>query len=203
MTESTPYNPLDTDNIGESLLNALLACEPIRMDNITEFPGAGVYAIYYRGDFPAYAQISAANQDEFTQAIYVGKAIPSGGRKGAVAFGQVTGKYVYRRLKEHGESIEAANNLAIEDFFVRYLIIEPIWIPLAETLMINRNLCVWNILIEGFGNHDPGANRHGGKRTVWDTLHPGRWWADKASDNPKWTAASAAQEAKTWIKQRS
>jgi len=33
--------------------------------------------------------------------------------------------------------------------------------------------------MDGFGNHDPGKGRHQGKRPSWDTLHPGRPWAEK------------------------
>lgn len=201
--ESTPYNPLDTDNLGESLVRALLAMDPVRIDQMEQFPGAGVYAIYYTGGFPAYSAIAAANSGgDFTQAIYVGKAIPSGGRKGTVALGSVSGKYLYNRLKEHAESIVAATNLDVEDFHVRWLVVEPIWIPLTETLMINRSACVWNGVVEGFGNHDPGVKRHGGKRSMWDTIHPGRWWAEKGTPSPKWTPDAIAQEAATWIDQR-
>jgi hypothetical protein len=34
-------------------------------------------------------------------------------------------------------------------------------------------------LIDGFGNHDPGKGRHAGLRPRWDTLHPGRPWAER------------------------
>ena len=201
--ESRPYNPLDTENLGDSLVRALLAMDPVRIDQMSEFPGAGVYAIYYTGDFPAYSKVAAANAGgAFTQAIYVGKAIPSGGRKGTQALGSVTGKYLHNRLREHRDSIIAASNLNAEDFYVRWLVVEPIWIPLTETLMINRSACAWNAVVEGFGNHDPGKHRHGGRRTMWDTLHPGRSWAAKATPAPQWTAASVAQEAQTRIDQR-
>ena len=200
---STPYNPLDTENIGESLVSAMLRVDPVEIDQIPPFPGAGVYAIYYIGDFPVYAELASRNRDgQFSQPIYVGKAIPSGGRKGTVALGQVSGKYLFNRLKEHSESIAAAQNLDVADFYARWLVVEPIWIPLAESLMINRSACVWNAIVEGFGNHDPGKNRHGGKRTKWDTLHPGRWWAEKGTPDEKWTADKISQEAKTWISQR-
>lgn len=200
---SKPYNPLDTENIGESLVNAMLRVNPVRIDRINPFPGAGVYAIYYTGSFPAYAQLAERNQGgAFAQPIYVGKAIPSGGRKGTVSFGEVSGKYLYKRIKEHGESVGVAENLDVKDFYARWLVVEPIWIPLTESLMINRSACVWNAIVEGFGNHDPGRNRHGGKRTKWDTLHPGRWWAEKGVPDQRWTAEMIAQEAKTWISQR-
>lgn len=201
--ESKPYNPLDTDNLGDSLVRQLLQMEPVRMDELVAFPGAGVYAIYYTGDHPAYAALAEANRDgAFAQPIYVGKAIPSGGRKGTVALGSVTGKYLYNRLNEHAETLVAATNLGVQDFYARWLVVEPIWIPLTETLMINRSACVWNAVVEGFGNHDPGKNRHGGQRTKWDTMHPGRWWAEKGTPSTKWTVETLTQESQTWITQR-
>lgn len=38
---------------------------------------------------------------------------------------------------------------------------------------------VWNMVIDGFGNHDPGSGRYNQKISSWDTLHPGRSWAMK------------------------
>jgi hypothetical protein len=38
---------------------------------------------------------------------------------------------------------------------------------------------LWNRLIDGFGNHDPGKGRHQGKIPAWDTIHPGRKWAKR------------------------
>ncbi len=39
--------------------------------------GAGIYAIYYVGDFPSYAPVAERNHDgRFEAPIYVGKAIP-------------------------------------------------------------------------------------------------------------------------------
>lgn len=201
--ESKPYNPLDTDNLGESLVRQLILMDPVRMDKLETFPGAGVYAIYYTGDHPAYVDLAKANKDAaFKQAIYVGKAIPSGGRKGTVALGNVTGRYLHKRLSEHAESLKAASNLDVTDFYARWLVVEPIWIPLIETLMINRSACVWNAVVEGFGNHNPGKNRSSGTRTKWDTMHPGRQWAETATTSDRWTEITLRQEAKTWIAQR-
>jgi hypothetical protein len=38
---------------------------------------------------------------------------------------------------------------------------------------------VWNKLLDGFGNHDPGKGRYLQQRAPWDTIHPGRAWAEK------------------------
>ena len=73
----------------------------------------------------------------------------------------------------------AATNLNIQDFYCRFLSVDDIWIPLTESLMIERFKPVWNVILDGFGNHDPGSGRHKGKMTMWDCLHPGRAWAAK------------------------
>lgn len=84
-------------------------------------------------------------------------------------------------LSEHRKSIEQVANLEIGDFWCRYLVVDDIWIPLGESLLIQRHRPIWNSLIDGFGNHDPGAGRHKGARPNWDTLHPGRSWAERCA----------------------
>ena len=103
--------------MGESATRAMLQTKIHKLPP-TEFSGSGIYAIYYNGDFVPYIGISKSNSDgNFTLPIYVGKAIPAGGRKGKFDY-SVRGNSLYRRLCEHAESIKAASNLDIEDFFV-------------------------------------------------------------------------------------
>lgn len=201
---SSPYNPLDTENIGASLLRAIMEMEPVRLDQMKPFPGVGVYALYYSGDFKPYARLAAANADcKFTQAIYVGKAVPSGGRKGLIhGLGSTTERKIYNRLAKHRRSIEAASNLRVEHFWVRWLVTEPVWIPLTESILINRSAAAWNALIEGFGSNDPGVERHTGKRSKWDTLHMGRWYGELAKERVDFTANELELEVETWIDQR-
>jgi len=40
---------------------------------------------------------------------------------------------------------------------------------------------LWNTVIDGFGNHDPGAGRYNQAKSAWDVLHPGRPWAERLS----------------------
>ena len=47
--------------------------------------------------------------------------------------------------------------------------------------MIARFGPVWNSIVDGFGNHDPGAGRRAGMVSRWDVLHPGRAWASSLS----------------------
>lgn len=53
---------------------------------------------------------------------------------------------------------------------------------MAERFLIEHYQPCWNVCIEGFGQHDPGRGRHQGERSWWDTLHPGRSWADKLQE---------------------
>lgn len=180
MTEG-PYNPLDKINLGKSVAEALLDSTPDSLGDIKQFDGAGIYAIYYKGDFAPYKLMADRNATAAEWPIYIGKAIPSGGRKGAAVFSSSTGRHVFNRLREHADSIRVTKNLKIEDFHCRYLIVDDIWIPLGETLLIAKFKPVWNLALDGFGNHDPGAGRYSGLRPLWDVLHPGRAWADKCA----------------------
>jgi Eco29kI restriction endonuclease len=179
----TVYNPLDKANLGKSVADALLEQEPTGLDDIERFEGAGIYAIYYRGDFPAYKSLAEANQAEARWPIYVGKAIPSGARKGASLTASARGISLFSRLSEHRESVRtvegAGSGLRVQDFAVRYLVVDDIWIPLGESLLIAAFRPLWNVRIDGFGNHDPGKGRYKGAKPLWDHLHPGRVWADR------------------------
>lgn len=178
-----PFNPLDKKNLGASVAEAMLASKVHPLDQLPEFKGAGVYAIYYSGPFPAYAEIARRNQGgRFTAPIYVGKAVPAGARKGGGAAAGTVGKPLLNRLTEHAESIRAVDGLKVEDFSCRFLVVDDIWIPLGESLLIARFSPVWNALIDGFGNHDPGSGRYNGMRPRWDVLHPGRAWAAKCKE---------------------
>ncbi|MCW2349170.1 Eco29kI family restriction endonuclease [Sphingobium sp. B12D2B] len=179
------YNPLDKINLGKSVADALLAQPVHALGDIPPFEGAGIYVIYYRGPFPAYQPIAEANTQEARWPIYIGKAIPSGGRKGASLTASARGKALYNRLAEHRDSIrdveKGSGTLTVADFQARYLTVDDIWIPLGESLLIARFRPIWNRELDGFGNHDPGSGRYNGLRPLWDHLHPGRQWATRCA----------------------
>jgi hypothetical protein len=175
-----PFNPLDKRNLGTSVANALVGQKPKLLTGLHTFHGAGIYAIYYTGKFKPYALISSRNQgDDPVAPIYIGKAIPVGGRKGVALSDATKSKALFNRLREHADTIQAVANLEVQDFQCRYLVVDDIWIPLGESLLITQFSPLWNSLIDGFGNHDPGSGRYQGLRPRWDVLHPGRAWADK------------------------
>lgn len=186
MREERSFNPLDKWNLGESVEKALLERPAQALGKIEPFGGAGIYAIYYKGDFAPYREIAARNKSTNpNQPIYVGKAIPSGGRKGSLEKYEIAGEVLYKRLREHAESIEQVKNLDVVDFTCRYLVVDDIWIPLGETLLITKFSPLWNVVVDGFGNHDPGKGRYKGRRPSWDALHPGRPWALKCEPSAK------------------
>ncbi len=187
MTErASPFNPLDKTQLGTQVADALLARKALPLGNIEPFIGAGVYSIYYVGGFPAYRGIARLNdKGRFRQPIYVGKAVPKGARKGGYSPDADPGKVMYDRLQEHADGINQVSNLNIKDFFCRYLVVDDIWIPLGEALLIEKFSPMWNLTIEGFGNHDPGKGRYNQRRSLWDTVHDGRSWAMKCKPNPK------------------
>ena len=180
------YNPLDKLRLGENVAKALLA-RPISDPPPCEtFAGAGIYALYYTGPFPPYRKVSERNaKDQWCSPIYVGKAVPPGARKGGYGLGESPGEVLYRRLREHSESIDQTENLSLSDFKCRYLIVDDIWIPLGESLLISMFSPLWNQVLDGFGNHDPGAGRHNQQRSSWDVIHPGRPWAKKLKPNSR------------------
>jgi hypothetical protein len=186
LREETAYNPLDKRHLGESVANAILQRPVESLPPPDVFLGAGVYAIYYTGDFPAYQRIAKQNREgRFAWPIYVGKAIPAGGRRGGLGLSIAPGPALYNRLAEHGQSVEEATNLAREDFHCRYLVVDDIWIPLGEALLIQRFAPIWNTSLDGFGNHDPGSGRYNQKRSPWDVVHPGRSWAMRCRENSR------------------
>ncbi|SNY91415.1 Eco29kI restriction endonuclease [Cohaesibacter sp. ES.047] len=200
--EFEPFDPLARTNLAASAAEALLDTAPEPLNTLVPFWGAGVYAIYYTGDFPAYSWIAKSNDNgRWLAPLYVGKAIPSGGRKGSSGLEPPRGKYLFNRLNQHAESVRAAENLNIEHFHARFLVVVDIFIPLIENLMISRFAPIWNNPVDGFGNHDPGAGRRKGMRPRWDVLHPGRRWADLCGQRPE-TQESIAREVEALLSAR-
>ena len=170
-----PFNPLDYESIAKSVVDALLPRPLIALEEVAHFPGSGIYALYYTGDFPAYELLASPGGHT---PIYVGKGAPGGGRTGSGSPGESGGHKLYERLRVHYRSITRAANLALADFLCRHLVVESVWVPLAERVLISRFQPVWNVVVSGFGNNAPGGGRGGTELPLWDILHPGRPWAE-------------------------
>ncbi|MDR0482198.1 MAG: Eco29kI family restriction endonuclease [Cellulomonadaceae bacterium] len=174
-----PFNPLAMDSLAHSIVTELESMKAVPLDNVPRFYGTGIYALYYSGEYPAYQALTDAQGAELSEPIYVGKAMPSGGRKGLDVTDSLASHALADRIREHATSIRSAENIGISDFWARWLVVETIFIPLGESALIREYRPVWNAVVDGFGNHDPGRGRIAGLRPRWDTLHPGRPWAGR------------------------
>jgi Eco29kI restriction endonuclease len=172
-------DPSDPQIMGTLIANTLLAQPRQPLKEIRRFYGSGVYALYYRGDFGAYKVLTEAEIP-----IYVGKADPA--EHGAESV-EDQGESLSIRLRDHQRSITAAENLRIEDFDCRYLVVKSAWQNTAETYLIQKFKPVWNNEVNicfGFGKHGDSSDTRKNTRSPWDTLHPGRLWAMTKSTVP-------------------
>jgi hypothetical protein len=184
------YDPLDLRTLAENMVRVVLDQPVIPLGTLKPFEGSGIYVIYYTGNFPPYQPIANENRDQkWGRPIYVGEATRKGGRKGGVLAEGPAGKAILERLGNHADSIRSAENLAIEDFWCRYLVLKDFFIPLCESLLIDRYEPIWNKLIDGFGNKPLGGPRQKQQaKSMWDVLHPGRAGA-AISPNRKYPAS--------------
>lgn len=192
MSDSRAYNPLSVDELGRNAARALMAYLPVELPPDESFLGSGVYTLHYGGGFGAYRGMD----DE--EPVYVGKADPPGRREGRQAATRAT-PAVYQRLAHHARSIAAVRNLCLNDFRCRWLVLDPVWISLTEQVLISEYRPAWNVVVDGFGNNDPGRGRRNQRRSQWDTLHPGREWAFELRDSAETAAEiiAAVQKHRT------
>ena len=167
------------------MLRALDNTEILPLESVEPFDGTGIYALYYEGGFQPYHLLAQANREQRgSWPIYVGKA---------------EGQSAVALQENCRASISAACNLNAEDFSVRVLKVAPTWVPLAESVAMRMHRPVWNTLVEGFGNQEPGAGHRAGEKSRWDTLHPGRAWAELCSPNTE-SAEQIAQDVRDYLR---
>lgn len=198
---SEPFNPLAEQVLARTLVAALeerpwTALPPPG----GRFDGAGIYALYYFGDNPVYHLLAGMNRDETGNVtcrwpIYVGSAAPEGSRKGDRPLDAPSGSRLYQRLRQHASTIRMARDLSLEHFGCRFLVTSELWFSLAERLLIARYKPVWNVIVDGFGLHRPGAPRETGIVPAWDILHSGRTWADAMRTRGVWWPPEQIREA--------
>jgi hypothetical protein len=171
----------------------------LELPPVERFSGRGVYALYYIGKSKLYAKYGELNRLSYGYPIYVGKAVPRGWRQARtsdIAMDQST--ELYQRLTEHSRSTSLASTLKAKDFRCRFVIFEgegSDMISTVEAALIKITQPLWNTVVDGFGNHDPGSGRYEQARSDWDVLHPGRLWADKCKGKSS-TRAEIEKEIK-------
>jgi len=170
------FDPSEPNIVGRFVALAMVAQPRKLLSEFDKFYGAGVYALYYKGDFDIYAPIKNKETP-----IYVGKADPAIGTA-KTPFEQ--GDRLSKRLLDHKRSIEKAKNLSIDDFECRSLVVQSGWQQAAESYLIRLFNPIWNNevgILYGLGKHGDAATTRANKRSPWDTLHPGRSWAGDTS----------------------
>ena len=175
------FDPTDPNTAGRVVALTLVAQARHPLAAIPDFYGAGVYAIYYCGDFAPYGALAGTDHP-----IYVGKADPDNqAAKDAVS----QGTKLSGRLNEHAKSIrKATTSLSIDDFECRFLIVQTGFQKSAEDYLINFFKPIWNSetkICFGLGKHGDSSEIRVNKRSPWDTLHPGREWAEAIKQNQK------------------
>ncbi|TMM55129.1 Eco29kI family restriction endonuclease [Sulfitobacter sabulilitoris] len=166
------FDPAEPRLIGHFVALALISQDRVRLDAIQPFYGAGVYAIYYTGPENIYGPISGTETP-----IYVGKADPPVGATSVVQ--QETKLYV--RLNEHRRNIDKVAGIDLADFECRALAVQSGYQAAAESHLINLFWPIWNNetkILFGLGKHGDSAKTRSNNKSPWDTIHPGRTWAE-------------------------
>lgn len=201
MPHIDPYNPLDLEALGGSLLRALEAQPTAGFDELQRFAGSGIYSLYYVGETHPYAEMGAFNRRHGCYLpIYVGRAKDPGAREGLNPFEPVKDSLLYDRVREHRTSIrhvERASTahipLTLSEFRVRTLVCLPLWVPLAEAMAMRLYRPLWNSALSGFGIHAPGRGRGEQRRSQWDQIHSGRAFASRLPMNELTVGVLTAQ----------
>lgn len=175
------FDPSAPDTIGRIIALTMVAQKRHPLSQIPDFYGSGIYAIYYTGNYDAYGALTGSEHP-----IYVGKADPNDQTaQDAVA----QGVKLSARLREHAKNIDkATSTLALSDFECRFLIVKSGFQSSAERYLIDFFKPIWNSetkICFGLGKHGDSSTTRVNKRSPWDTLHPGRPWADSILENQK------------------
>jgi hypothetical protein len=179
------FDPGNPSLVGRFVALALLAQPRRLLSSISNFYGAGVYSLYYMGNFEPYKPLSGNEHP-----IYVGKVDPLDAMAKTPT---EQGKKLTDRLNEHRKNIEKAQNdvsatLILADFECRFLVVQSGLQTAAENYLINLYKPIWNSetgICYGLGKHGDDATTRANQRSPWDTMHPGRAWAAKSIKDAK------------------
>ncbi len=174
---------VDKRDLIESVARELFAAPEIPLGSRKLVNGTGLYCLYYSGADELYCPI--ANGDPALP-LYVGAAA-SNRRFGDGQVSPTSPSALSRRLQlladiirevEHRAPSECEHRLFLHDFTWRRLVVDDIWANAAEQFIVQQSSPIWNRVVRGFGSHSPGSHRKAGRKSRWDTLHPGRERAD-------------------------
>ncbi|MBV9066250.1 MAG: Eco29kI family restriction endonuclease [Methylobacteriaceae bacterium] len=176
------FDPANPDTIGRLVVLALLAQDRVPLLELRPTYGSGVYAIYYVGDHPAYAEIANTETP-----IYVGKADPDEPR---AATPREQGVRLFGRLADHRDAVREVETYAtangitdalrVQDFECRRLVCATNAQLVAERHLIDVFKPAWNSetkICFGISKHGDNSETRRNKKSPWDVLHPGRDWA--------------------------
>ena len=187
------FDPSDPKRMGHLIAVEMMLTRRLPLESVPPFYGAGVYALYYKGQFPAYEAISGSDHP-----VYVGKADPE---QPAASEPRLQGRRLAARLRDHLKAI-SKTEIPLKDIDCRYLVVASGWQKSAEDYLINLFQPVWNKevgICYGIGKHGDSAETRKNKRSPWDTLHPGRAWAGKSVEDAKSRAQIIAQIKKHFV----
>lgn len=185
------FDPLAVENVGVTLAAEFLQQPVAAFPPADQFSGPGVYALYYQGTHAAYAPLVELDDGACKFPVYVGKASRSGTKQG---FNPAPSRKteLWSRIKKHHDSVTSASNLSSRDFRVRYLVLKPAYIDLAESVMIRVFRPPWNGM--GLGSNETGGKRMTGAGSFWDSLHPGRKGRPAGTEETARLAADAIRQ---------
>ncbi|MEV7491926.1 Eco29kI family restriction endonuclease [Streptomyces anulatus] len=161
------YDPLSTEQISHTIC-AMLERQPLvsMLHEIPRFDGAGLYALYYRGEsVPLYRPLN-----ELQIPVYAGQGAASNSATGAKTTAR---RPVYDRLRKHRRSMEEAN-LPLWEFRFRALLLPDVHANLGENGLRVGYQPVWNHTLTGLGGNEQGSSTRQSKKSKWDTVHDGR-----------------------------
>ncbi|WP_442930201.1 Eco29kI family restriction endonuclease [Micromonospora sp. LH3U1] len=169
----TPYlppyfDPLSTEDLTK-IICSRFEQEPAQSlaSELPRFVGSGLYAIYYvSGTDELYAPLM-----DYKIPVYVGQSRSHNSATGKPA------KFkdpLWRRVSQHRQSIDGAENLALADFGIRLLRLPDVHCGLGENGIRVGYRPVWNEILTGFGSNEQGRTTRRSARSMWDTVHPGR-----------------------------
>ncbi|WP_406343288.1 Eco29kI family restriction endonuclease [Streptomyces sp. NBC_00648] len=185
-TMPSHFNPLGIDLLSRNLREEMDRRPRVSLEKIKRFPGAGLYALYYKGDLAIYQELKGSDCP-----IYVGKAAAGNSSYGDSP--NLAEPKLFDRITDHRRSINETDNLNASDFDVRYLTLDDIWIVLGERALLRTHRPVlWNTVMTGFGANPPGGERRNA-RSVWDSIHPGRHRATKLLCNRSYSRAEMSK----------